>query len=91
MSSDVFKFLHSRRLHNEYNSIVRQKNIAKAHGIKVDDTQAHRFSKKHATNCGRPSCVMCSNPRRTFGQKTVQELSIEQRNLRLEEYDTDDD
>lgn len=37
----------------------------------------HRFHKKNALNCGDPKCVMCMNPRKAFGEKTIQERRFE--------------
>jgi hypothetical protein len=28
-------------------------------------------------NCGRPNCLLCSNPRRTWREKTIQEQKFE--------------
>ena len=30
--------------------------------------------KRNAMDCGRPECGLCGNPRRTRGEKTVQEM-----------------
>ena len=84
MSSDTFKFLHSRRILNTENAIRKQMNIAKVHGINQEES--HRYVKYSATNCGKTGCVMCSNPRRLFGEKTIQEKSIEQSRM-YDEYD----
>lgn len=37
----------------------------------------HRFHKKNALNCGDPKCVMCMNPRKAWGEKTMQERKFE--------------
>lgn len=37
----------------------------------------HRFHKKNALNCGDPKCVMCMNPRKAWGEKTIQERKFE--------------
>lgn len=37
----------------------------------------HKFHKKNALNCGDPTCVMCMNPRKAFGEKTIQERKFE--------------
>mgnify|MGYP003350925944 FL=1 len=37
----------------------------------------HRFHKRKALNCGNPDCVMCMNPRKAFGEKTIQERKFE--------------
>ena len=84
MSSDVFKFLHSRRISNTENAIKKQVRIAKSYGVKQEEP--HRYAKYHALNCGKKNCILCTNPRRLFGEKTIQEKSMEQRRL-IEEYD----
>lgn len=76
MSDEQSKELHSKRLHKEEAAIARQVKIAKAHGIDV--REPHKFAKHHALNCGQPNCVMCSNPRKTFKEKTIQEKKFEQ-------------
>lgn len=53
------------------NVIERQKRIAKVAGVPTD--KPHRFAKHHATNCGIPNCVCCGNPRRVWGERTIQE------------------
>lgn len=41
------------------------------------NTESHRFHKKNALNCGNPNCVLCMNPRKAFGYKTMQEIRFE--------------
>ena len=84
MSSESFKFLHSRRMLNTENAIRKQERIAKSYG--VVQKEVHRYAKHHALNCGQKNCVFCANPRKLFGEKTVQEKAMEQRRL-YEEYD----
>ena len=76
MSDERAKEQHSKRLHKEEAAIQRQVKIAKAHGIDV--REPHKYAKHHALNCGQPNCVMCSNPRKTFNEKTIQEKKFEQ-------------
>jgi hypothetical protein len=90
MSGDSFKFLHSRRILNTQNAINRQARIAKSYGIVNSNT--HKYHKQSPMNCGNKNCLMCMNPRKSFGEKTIQEQSIEQRQLyRDEEYDYGDE
>jgi hypothetical protein len=35
-----------------------------------------RFRKQHSLNCGRSHCMMCVNPRRTWGRKTLKEQIV---------------
>jgi hypothetical protein len=77
MSHEEDKFNHSRRLHKEQAAIDRQVKIAKEFGMPVKEP--HKLHKHHALNCGDPNCVMCMNPRKAFGEKTMQERKFEQR------------
>ena len=61
MSTESDKFKHSKRLLKEENAIKKQTKIAKANGIIVKEP--HKFAKHHATDCGNPRCLLCSNPR----------------------------
>lgn len=71
---------HSKRLHKEESAIKKQQKIAISHGLNRKDVERepHRFAKHHAMDCGNPECMMCGNPRKTFKEKTIQELSFEQ-------------
>jgi hypothetical protein len=51
--------------------IRRQTQIAKNLGLPIDEP--NRFAKHHATNCSRPNCVNCGNPRKVWGERTLQE------------------
>lgn len=53
------------------NAIERQKRIAKVAGLPID--KPHRFAKHHATNCRIPNCICCGNPRKVWGERTIQE------------------
>ena len=63
-----------RRFRNSLN-IDRQERIWKRTGLQ--ETQPHRFNKRHAMDCGKPNCSMCGNRRELEGQ-TIQELSFAQ-------------
>jgi len=71
MSTENDKFKHSKRLAKDNNAIKRQEKIAKAHGFPTGPE--HRLAKVHAATCGDSNCVMCGNPRKFFGERTVQE------------------
>lgn len=77
MSDDQDRIKHSRRISKTRDAEIRQVKIARAHGISVKEY--HRYAKHHAMNCGRPHCLLCSNPRRTWHEKTIQEQRNEQR------------
>lgn len=75
MSNEQDKVKHSRRISRTRDAEIRQVRIARAHGITVKEY--HRYAKHHAMNCGRPHCMLCTNPRRTLREKTIQEQSFE--------------
>lgn len=76
MSKDVDKIKHSKRISKTRSATLKQVKIARAHGISVKEY--HRYSKHHSMNCGRPHCLLCSNPRKTWKEKTLQEKRAEQ-------------
>lgn len=79
MSHTEYKEKHSKRLFYENVKIKKQAKIAKAFGIEVKEP--HRFSKKHATNCGNSNCILCGNPRKTFNERTIQEKRFDQEKI----------
>lgn len=78
---DEAKLKHSKRLLQKHNHIEKQARIGKAYGIKVDHDDLHRYQKRNMLNCGNPKCIMCSNPRKVFKEKTIKEKSFEQTKL----------
>lgn len=73
MSNEEMKEKVSKRRHKETSAIRRQQKIAKAYGMDTKEYEAHYFAKHHALNCGNPKCPMCSNPRKTWKEMTIQE------------------
>lgn len=71
MSNDSDKFKNSKRRFEDENAVKKQVKIAKDYGAPV--TEPHRLHKKHAMDCGNPSCYLCGNPRKLFKEKTIQE------------------
>lgn len=68
-----------KRLQKNKNAVKKQMRIVKAYGGHSKyEQEPHRLEKHHAMNCGDPSCAMCGNPRKFFGEKTAQELRLEQ-------------
>jgi hypothetical protein len=88
VSKDEDKIKHSKRLLKDNNAIAKQVKIAKEHGIPVIDE--HRFNKHHAMDCGNPDCVMCGNPRKVWGERTVQEQRFDQQ-YKSDQKSTDND
>jgi len=68
---DLIEEKRAKRRRLTTNTIERQKRIAKSAQLPID--QPHRFAKHHATNCSRPKCICCGNPRKVWKQKTIQE------------------
>lgn len=76
MSTDIDKFKHSKRLLKDDAAMKKQIGIAKQHGTSL--TKPHSFAKTHAMTCGDSNCVMCGNPRKVWGEKTIQEQRFDQ-------------
>lgn len=74
MSNPDQKAKHASRIHQKEVKVEKQRKIAKNYGI--EEKEPHRFAKHHALNCGNPKCMMCSNPRKTFGELTPQEQRL---------------
>ena len=86
MSDEKTREKHSRRLQQDENAVARQLRIAKVNPTPESYTSVpHKFEKKHVMNCGNPRCIMCANPRRTFGDKTIQEKRFDQPKIWSEE------
>ena len=83
MSHEEDKFNHSRRLHKDQVAIDKQVRIAKEFGVPV--TEPHKLHKHHVMNCGDPKCFMCSNPRKVWGEKTMQERRALQKELDIDD------
>jgi hypothetical protein len=74
MSNDFAKFKNSKRRHKTDVAIARQVKIVKQHHLpgslpSPDSKQPHRLAKRHAMDCGNPSCYLCGNPRKTRKHK----------------------
>lgn len=76
MSNEQDKYKNSRRRLKDDNAIARQQTIARLHGMPDQQTEAHRFAKRHAMDCGNPKCPLCGNPRRTYNELTAQEKKL---------------
>lgn len=81
MSKEEDKIKHSKRLHRDDAAIKHNMKIAKSHGVPVKQYESHRYAKVNAVTCGDPNCVMCMNPRKAWGEKTIQEKRMEQNKL----------
>ena len=81
---------HSKRIHQKENRIKKQLQLAKNYGYhKLGSVMSnwrylkepHRGLKKNIFNCGDSNCVMCGNPRKFFGEETIQEKKHKQKKL----------
>ena len=74
MSNELAKYLNSNRRHKNNVAVARQVRIAKQHGLSGRViNEPNRLAKRHAMDCGRPGCMLCGNPRKTFKELTAQE------------------
>lgn len=73
---DLIEEKRAKRRHRTKNAIERQKRIAKSLGLSI--LAEHKLAKMHATNCGDSNCAMCGNPRKFWGQRTIQERKFMQ-------------
>lgn len=78
---ELSKVKHSKRIQQKENHVKKQVKIAKAYGIPVKQGEEHYLAKHSALNCGNPQCLLCMNPRKSMGEKTIQEKKFEQRKL----------
>jgi len=74
MRTEEDKIKHSKRMLKDDAAVKKQVDIAKQHGTSL--TKPHSFSKTHAMTCGDSNCVMCGNPRKFWGEKTIQEQRL---------------
>ena len=79
MADELTKEKHSKRLFTDKVKAKKQKNILKDYHLDVDPFESViYFNKKHALICGNSNCVMCGNPRKFFGEKTIQEKKFDE-------------
>lgn len=74
MSNPQEKNKTSSRRHRDRTAVRRQVKIARDQGAPVQEP--HRFDKTHAMTCGDPRCHMCGNPRKFWGEPTIQEKRL---------------
>jgi hypothetical protein len=75
MSNPEDKEKHLRRMGQKHNYVEKQRRLAQTYGIPVEEP--HRYQKHAALNCGDPKCIMCSNPRRIWKEKTLKEKILD--------------
>jgi hypothetical protein len=80
MSTEQDKIKHSKRIHDTETYIKRQVKIA-THLHGEAPQEGHVYHKVSADTCGNANCVMCGNPRRMWGERTMQEQRLFQDKL----------
>ena len=88
MSKQDDKDKRTSRLHADDTAIRKQVKIAKAHGIEIKEP--HKLIKHHVMDCGNPKCILCSSPRKTYKEPTIQEKSFDQTKAWVDEGELDD-
>lgn len=76
MSDPETREHHSRRLHADETHVKKRLRLLKDKHSFVGrnlEKQPHRLHKVSGMNCGNPHCVMCMNPRKAWGDVTIQE------------------
>jgi hypothetical protein len=79
MSSDIDKQKHGERFFQKVKKLARKMKLAKEYGYKHVLKDPHKYHKSSLFSCGNPNCIMCMNPRKAFGEKSMQERRLEQK------------
>lgn len=89
MSDQKSREQRSKRLHDEETKVLKRSKTLKELHVYFPKhpvtEQPHRLHKNTGMNCGNPNCIMCSNPRKIFHERTLQEQSFRQDKLWSEE------
>jgi len=95
MSTEEDKFKHSKRIHQKKTKVENRWSMDKNTKLrgtdssdpyyKQEEATKHRFDKTSIWTCGSSHCVMCGNPRKVWGDLTVQERALFQEKLHMEE------
>jgi hypothetical protein len=78
MSHEFDKEHHSKRIFQKETVLEKKMRLAKEFRHEHALKNPHRYHKASLFNCGDANCVMCMNPRKAFGEKTMQERKFEQ-------------
>jgi hypothetical protein len=79
----VEKQKRQKRIQQKIRHVEKQLKLRKRSSFAIQHLdkvikQPHRLQKRSAYTCGNPNCVMCGNPRKFFGESTIQEQSFKQ-------------
>lgn len=75
------KLKHSERIHQKETKLENKMRLAKEYKHEHALKNPHKYHKTSLMTCGDSNCVMCMNPRKAFGEKTIQERRAEQDKL----------
>jgi hypothetical protein len=67
---------HAERIHQKEVYAKKQASIARAHKFPGPKSTTHAATS--ATTCGDSDCACCGNPRKFFGELTIQERRMYQ-------------
>ena len=93
MSDQETKAARSKRPQKAKNKGIKRFKDAKLSPLSEPMEYTHRFEDRSWFTCGNSNCVMCGNPRKYFGIKTLSEMSDEEvtaLEFRVSSIDTDD-
>ena len=80
MSDQYAKDKHSKRLHADETHVRKRTKLIKEVQHR-EVKEPHKLHKVTGMNCGNPHCVLCMNPRKSFGEMTIQEKKFYQERL----------
>lgn len=78
MANEYDKQKHGERFFQKVKKLARKLKLAKVYNYDHALENPHKYHKTSLFNCGNPKCIMCMNPRKGFGEKTIQERKFEQ-------------
>ena len=81
MANEFDREKHGERFFQKVKKLARKLKIAKDYGFDHVVKEGHKYHKSSVFSCGNPNCIMCMNPRKAFGEKTMQERKFEQKEL----------
>ena len=79
MSDPLTKLNRSKRIQKSRNKGVKRfRDVKQLSPESLPEKYTHRFEDRSWFTCGNSNCVMCGNPRKFFGHKTLTEKSDEE-------------
>lgn len=93
MSDPETRERHSKRLHADETHVKKRFRLLKDKHSLVGrniERQPHRLHKISGMNCGNPNCILCMNPRKAWGDGTIQEKRFSQPKFYEDKYDEEE-